>query len=60
MPIPTDVSPKLFIKFIPTQFQNNIRDFHYEENKQYLTQLQVNDDIEEEEGILDIEVFFPN
>eukprot|EP00343_Euplotes_focardii_P001407 CAMPEP_0205800272 /NCGR_PEP_ID=MMETSP0205-20121125/1879_1 /ASSEMBLY_ACC=CAM_ASM_000278 /TAXON_ID=36767 /ORGANISM="Euplotes focardii, Strain TN1" /LENGTH=134 /DNA_ID=CAMNT_0053063091 /DNA_START=753 /DNA_END=1154 /DNA_ORIENTATION=- len=55
---PTNVSPELNIKLIPTQYQNNIRDFHYSENKQYLTELKLNEEVVDSDDIFDIELEF--
>ena len=58
VPIPSNISSELNIKLIPTYYQNNIRDFHYTENKQYLTSLRPNDEIDDDPEILDVEVCF--
>eukprot|EP00344_Euplotes_crassus_P000187 CAMPEP_0197008210 /NCGR_PEP_ID=MMETSP1380-20130617/44299_1 /TAXON_ID=5936 /ORGANISM="Euplotes crassus, Strain CT5" /LENGTH=183 /DNA_ID=CAMNT_0042428691 /DNA_START=714 /DNA_END=1262 /DNA_ORIENTATION=+ len=52
--IPMDMASRMKVKLIPTQYQNNIRDFHYTENKQHLVSLRPNlseDEEEEDEQI---------
>uniref|UniRef100_A0A7S3KV92 Uncharacterized protein n=1 Tax=Euplotes crassus TaxID=5936 RepID=A0A7S3KV92_EUPCR len=40
--VPMDMASLMKVKLIPTQYQNNIRDFHYMENKQHLISLHPN------------------
>jgi hypothetical protein len=58
--VPQNNSAELKIKLIPTYYQNNINDFHYFENKQFLVELNHNPDLEKDEENVNILVIFPN
>ncbi|CAI2364301.1 unnamed protein product [Moneuplotes crassus] len=56
--MPMDMASLMKVKLIPTQYQNNIRDFHYTENKQHLISLHPNPLMDDKPEELHFEIGF--